>query len=82
MSDQQLIERITLSPSIMAGKPIIRGTRLTAEYVLNLLADGATMADILLEYQGLTEEDIRACLLFAAKSLGDTAFMPLALERD
>jgi uncharacterized protein (DUF433 family) len=47
----------------MVGKPIIRSTRLTVEYILNLLAHGATETEILDEYQGLTREDIQACLL-------------------
>jgi len=80
MKDQQLLERITLNPKVMVGKPVIRGTRLTVEYVLNLLAHGATMEEILNEYKGLTREDIQACLLFATKSLENTAFMPLAVE--
>jgi uncharacterized protein (DUF433 family) len=77
MKDQQLLERITLTPSVMVGKPVIKGTRLTIEYILNLLAHGATVSEILNEYEGLTEEDIQACLLFAAKSLENTEFMPL-----
>jgi uncharacterized protein (DUF433 family) len=80
MSDQELLERITLNPKVMAGKPVIRGTRLTVEYVLNLLAHGATPEEILSEYGGLTPEDIRACFLFAVKSLGETEFMPLTVE--
>jgi uncharacterized protein (DUF433 family) len=64
----------------MVGKPVIKGTRLTVEYILNLLAHGATFAEILDEYDGLTHEDIRACLLFATRSLEDTSFMPLAVE--
>ena len=78
MQDRDLLQRITLNPDVMAGKPIIQGTRLTVEYILNLLAHGATTAEILAEYQGLEVEDIQACFLFATKSLGDTAFMPLS----
>ena len=78
MQDRDLLERITLNPDVMAGKPIIQGTRLTVEYILNLLAHGATTEEILAEYQGLAVEDIQACFLFATKSLGDTAFMPLS----
>jgi uncharacterized protein (DUF433 family) len=80
MKEKQLLERITLNPKVMAGKPVIRGTRLTVEYILGLLAHGATTAEILQEYEGLTAEDIQACLIFAAKSLESTAFMPLAVE--
>ena len=78
MTDQQLLERISLEPAIMTGKPVIRGTRLTVEYVLNLLAHGAAKADIVQEYEGLAPEDIQACLLFATRSLQDMDFMPLA----
>ena len=72
MKDQQLLERICLNPKIMVGKPIIKGTRLTVEYILNLLAHGASVEEILEEYKGLTQEDIQACLLFATKSLETT----------
>ena len=80
MNDEQLLDRITLNPKVMAGKPVIRGSRLTVEYILNLLAHGATGAEILEEYEGLTQEDIQACLLFATKSLENTDFMPLTVE--
>ena len=80
MSDQQLLERISINPKVMVGKPVVRGTRLTVEYVLNLLAHGATVEEIINEYKGLTREDIRACILFATKSLENTAFMPLNVE--
>jgi len=81
MQDQQLLDRVTLNPRVMTGKPVIKGTRLTVEYILNLLAHGATTKDILDEYEGLTQEDIQACLLFATRSLENTTFMPLAVER-
>ena len=80
MTDGQLLERITSDPKIMVGKPTIKGTRLTVDFILNLLAHGATFEDILAEYQGLTAQDIQACLLFASQSMADTAFMPLATE--
>lgn len=70
MTDQQLLERISINPKVLAGKPIIKGTRLSVEYVLNLLAHGAELEAIIEEYEGLSPEDIRACLLFATKSLG------------
>jgi uncharacterized protein (DUF433 family) len=80
MKDQELLERIVLNPKVLAGKPVIKGTRLSVEYILNLLAHGATTEEILKEYAGLTREDIQACFLFATKSLGDTDFMPLTVE--
>ncbi len=81
MTDHELLERITVNPKVMVGKPIIKGTRLTVEHILKLLAHGATAKEILDEYQGLTREDIQACLLFASRSLEDASFMPLVPER-
>ena len=80
MTDYQLLERISVNPKVLVGKPVIKGTRLTIEFILNLLAHGATISEILNEYDGLKTEDIQACLLFATKSLEDTTFMPLELE--
>ena len=82
MKDDQLLERIVLDPKVTAGKPVIRGTRLTVDYILNLLAHGSTVPEILEEYEGLTSEDVQACLLFATRYLEDTAFMPLAAENE
>ena len=80
MSDQQLLERIACDPRIMVGKPVIKGTRLTVELILNLLAHGSTIDQILEEYEGLATEDILACLYFASQSLSNTAFVPLVAE--
>lgn len=80
MTDEQLLERITCNPNVMSGKPVIKGTRLTVDYMLGLLAHGATALEISEEYPGLTPEDLQACLLFATKSLENTAFLPLTVE--
>jgi uncharacterized protein (DUF433 family) len=80
MSDLQLLDRIGFNPKVMAGKPVIRGTRLAVDYILNLLAHGATVQEILDEYQGLEAADIQACLLFASKTLEDITFMPLTSD--
>ena len=80
MEKSKLLERIVINPKVMVGKPIIRGTRLTVQYILGLLAHGATMDEILQEYEGLTREDILACLLFAMEALENTAFVPLTVE--
>jgi uncharacterized protein (DUF433 family) len=81
MEDKALLERIIVNPKVMVGKPVIKGTRLTVEFILNLLAHGMTAAEIIGEYKGLTQEDILACILFATKSLENTTFMPLAVEK-
>jgi len=78
MTDNELLTRIMLDPKIMVGKPVIRGTRIAVEHVLNMLAHGAGEEEVLGEYPGLEKEDIQACLLFATRSLESTEFMPLA----
>ena len=75
---EALLERITVHPDILVGKPVIRGTRLSVEFILNLLAHGATPDEIVQEYEGLAIEDVQACLLFASRTLEDTEFMPLS----
>ena len=77
MREQESLERITFNQKVMARKPIVKGTRLTVEFILGLLAQGATPTEILDEYEGLTQEDIQACFLFAVKVLRETAAMPL-----
>jgi uncharacterized protein (DUF433 family) len=64
MTDQELLSRIVTNPKIMIGKPVIQGTRLTVEYILNLPAHGATVEEILEEYERLVEADIQGCLVF------------------
>lgn len=80
MTEEELLERIAINPKVMVGKPVIRGTRLTVEYILGLLAHGMTMEEVLKEYSGLAKEDIYACLFFASKTLQDASFVPLKTE--
>ena len=61
--------RIARDPAIKAGQPIIVNTRLTVSFILRLLGNGATVDEILVEYEQLTIEDIQACFLFAAQVL-------------
>jgi uncharacterized protein (DUF433 family) len=76
MKDEQLLKRIVVDPNVVVGKPVIKGTRLTAGFILNTLAHGATSEELLKEYSGISEDDIHACLLFASKFLEDSSFMP------
>ena len=78
MTDTALLQRIVVQPKVMAGKPVIRGTRLTVEFLLNRLGHGASADELLHEYPGLAAEDLQACMLFASLSLASTTFMPLA----
>lgn len=58
-------DRITASSEIMLGKPVIKGTRITVEFIIEQLSQGATTADLLTEFPGLTQEDIQACLAYS-----------------
>jgi uncharacterized protein (DUF433 family) len=69
VSAEDDLQPIVSDPKVMVGKPVIKGTRLTVEHILNLLASGVTPDEIVAEYDGLSEQDIRACLRFAAQSL-------------
>lgn len=80
MEKRELFERIVINPKVMVGKPVIKGTRLTVQYILGLLAHGATVDEILQEYKGVTREDVLACLLFATEALESTTFVPLTVE--
>lgn len=72
-----LMERIKVNPKILGGKPIIRGTRITVEFVLELLASDVSEEDILQDYPHLTKEDIHACLRHAANSYKNEIYMEL-----
>jgi len=63
-----MINRITANPKILGGKPIIRGTRLSVEFILDLLASDVSEEEILNDYSHLTKDDIHACLRYAARS--------------
>jgi uncharacterized protein (DUF433 family) len=80
MSDAELLGRIAVNPKVMVGKPVIRGTRLTVDYILSRLGHGAEWDELFREYPGLTREDIQACLLFASRTLESTTFMPPQLQ--
>ena len=73
--EKNLLERITINPKVMIGKPTIRGSRLTVEIILEKLAGGETEDKILEDYPILEREDIKACLLYAAKSLSLTEIL-------
>jgi uncharacterized protein (DUF433 family) len=72
-------DRIVLDPAVLAGKPVIRGTRLSVEFVIGLLADGWNEADIVANYPGLSHEDVLACLVYARDRLRDERIFPSAV---
>ena len=69
MPDTDWRDRIVFDPDVLVGKPLIKGTRLSVEFVVDLLARGWTFEQILHEYDHLTLEDIRACLAYASDML-------------
>ncbi len=64
-------DRITIVPDVCNGKPIIRGTRITAQTVLEFLGAGDSVDDVLAEYPALTREDVQACIDYAARVMGN-----------
>ena len=63
------MERIAVNHKILGGKPIIAGTRISVEFILELLGSGVSEDEILKDYRHLTQEDLRACISYAAHSL-------------
>lgn len=78
-TEDELLERIIVNPKVMGGKPIVKGTRITVEQVLKLLAQGLSPKEILKDYPHLTEEDISAVLLYAAKVAGEEEVYPVTI---
>ena len=70
-------DRIVVDPGILVGIPVIRGTHLAVEFIIDLLAQGWTEQEIRVNYPGLTSEDIRACLLYASEVLESERVYPL-----
>ncbi len=71
-------DRIVVDPAILVGKPLVKGTRIAVEFVVDLLAQGWDEAAILQNYPGLTHDDIQACLGYASARLRDEKIYPLA----
>lgn len=71
-------DRITVDPAILVGKPVVKGTRLAVEFIVELLANGWTQEQMLQNYPGLTSDDIRACLAYAQEVLQEERVFPLA----
>ena len=63
------LDRIVINPEVLCGKPIVKGTRLAVEFIVDLLAQGWSEADVLRNYPGITHEDLLACLAYASTIL-------------
>ena len=70
-------DRITIDPAVLVGKPVVKGTRLAVEFIIDLLAQGWTEAQILDNYPGLTSDDVHACLSYASAALRNEKVYPL-----
>ena len=70
-------DRIVIDPAVLVGKPVVRGTRISVEWVVDLLAAGWSREQILENYPHLTPEDIQACLGYASELLHSEKIFPL-----
>jgi len=70
-----MFDRIVSNPAILGGKPIIKGTRISVEFVLELIASGGSIADIVRNYPFLIEDDVRQAVSFAAQSLKNDLYL-------
>lgn len=70
-------DRIVIDPKILTGKPVVRGTRISVELVVDLLAAGWSHDQILASYPHICEDDIRACLAYASELLREEKVYPL-----
>ncbi|GEP90020.1 Uncharacterized conserved protein, DUF433 family [Chitinophaga terrae (ex Kim and Jung 2007)] len=73
-----VLQYIEINPTVMLGKPVIKGTRITVELILEKLSKGETMQDILVAHPHITQEAIYAALAFAALNLKNTHYYPIA----
>ncbi len=78
--EEELLSRIVVNPKVMAGKPVIKGTRIPVELILKLLAQGLSYDEVLKDYPHLTVEDVKAALLYAAKVMGREEVYPIITE--
>ncbi len=77
MNSKNLLYRITINSKVLAGKPTIRGLRISVEQILNALAAGVPEGDLLEDYPELEADDIRAALAYAASIIADEQVYPL-----
>ncbi len=71
-------KRIAIDPNILVGKPIVKGTRISVEFVIGLLGQGWTVDQVLEEYGHLQREDIQACLSYASEVLSGEKIYPIS----
>jgi uncharacterized protein (DUF433 family) len=80
MLPEPLLERIGLDPEVMLGKPVIRGTRITVEVILEKIAAGCPIEEVLADYPRLTRDDVLAAVAYARQAIGTDEFIPLVRD--
>lgn len=76
MMAMDLLERIAVNPQVMLGKPVIRGTRITVEILLEKIATGSSMDEILVDYPRLSREDVLAAVAYAREVISTDELIP------
>ena len=71
-------DRITIDPNVLVGKPVVKGTRLSVEFIIGLLSQGWSEAEVLRNYPGITTTDVQACLAYAEDILKSERVFPIA----
>lgn len=74
-----MFDRITTQPGVLGGKPIVKGTRVSVEFILELVASGGSVAEIVRNYPFLTDEDVRQAVLFAAGTLKNDIYLTVGV---
>lgn len=73
-------ERIAINPEVLVGKPVVRGTRLSVDFLLDLMGQGWQEAEILRNYPGLVHEDLLACTAYASERIREERVFPFPIE--
>ena len=76
MERDELLDRIEIDPKVMLGKPVIRGTRITVEQILDTLASDGSVDEVLANYPRLAREDVLAAIVYARQAIGTDEFIP------
>jgi len=82
MRDNDLLERITINPKVMVGKPVIRGTRIPVSLILKMLGQGISTEEILREYPRLEKVDVEAAITYAARVIEHEDVFPLPTQSE
>lgn len=73
---QDQLDRIEIDPEVMLGKPVVRGTRITVEIILEKIAAGSSVEEVLADYPHLTRPDVLAAVAYARRAIGTDEFIP------